>query len=318
MSGKLKILFMGTPDFAVYALKALVESGDYDISVITQPDKPKGRGYTLTPPEVKVYAESVGLSIYQPETLRGEEFAELLDKLSPDMIVVAAYGKILPENVIDYPKYGCINIHGSLLPEYRGAAPIQRAIIDGKKESGITIMYMNAGLDTGDMLNKTVIQIGENDNFEVLFDKLAEAGAELLLETVPKTVSGEIVPEKQDDSLATYAKKIEKNDCSVDFSLSAQSVHDLIRGLSPFPLGYAVKNGVMIKLITSRLSEKTSDMEAGSIVSVDGALTVVCGDGRCVDLTELLPAGKKRMSAVDYLRGNKTDVGDKFDIPEKN
>ncbi len=313
MSSKMKILFMGTPDFAVYALKALVESGSYEITVITQPDKPKGRGYTLTPPEVKVYAESVGLTVYQPETLRDESFEKLLGELAPDMIAVAAYGKILPESVINFPKYGCINVHGSLLPEYRGAAPIQRAIIEGKKQTGITIMYMNKGLDTGDMLAKTVIKIEDNDNFESLFDKLASAGAELLLETIPKIVSGDIIPEKQADSLATYAKKIEKSDCLVDFSLPAQSVHDLIRGLSPFPLGYAVKNGVMIKLIASRLSEKTSALPFGSIASVDGALTVVCGDGKCVDITELLTAGKKRMNAVDYLRGNKTAVGDRFD-----
>lgn len=170
----MKILFMGTPDFAVSSLSALYESGKYELTVITQPDKPKGRGYTLTPPEVKVYAEKHGLDVYQPTTLKDEAFSALLERLAPDMIVVAAYGKILPKSVIDYPKYGCINVHGSLLPEYRGAAPIQRAIIDGKNETGITVMYMNEGLDTGDMLKKAVVPIDENDNFETLFDKMAE------------------------------------------------------------------------------------------------------------------------------------------------
>ncbi len=307
-----KILFMGTPDFAVSSLRALYESGEYDIEVVTQPDKPKGRGYALTPPEVKVYALQKGLNVYQPTTLKDGSFDELLGKIAPDMIVVAAYGKILPKSVIDYPKYGCINVHGSLLPEYRGAAPIQRAIIDGKKESGITIMYMNEGLDTGDMLAKTVIRIDEDDNFETLFDKLSQAGAELLLQTVPKIISGDIEPQKQDDSLSTYAKKIEKADCAVNLALPAKKVHDLIRGLSPFPLAFGMRKGSPIKLISSKMSDMTSTLPAGSIVSLDEGITLVCGDGHCITLTELLPAGKKRMSALDYLRGNRLEAGQIF------
>lgn len=306
----MKILFMGTPDFAVSSLAALYESGKYELTVITQPDKPKGRGYTLTPPEVKVYAEKHGLDVYQPTTLKDEAFSALLERLAPDMIVVAAYGKILPKSVIDYPKYGCINVHGSLLPEYRGAAPIQRAIIDGKNETGITVMYMNEGLDTGDMLKKAVVPIDENDNFETLFDKMAEKGAELLLDTIPELVSGTVVPEKQDGALATYAKKIEKSDCLIDFSLPAKQVHDRIRGLSPFPLASVSFNGAVIKLVASRLSSVFFDNAPGTVVSADGKITVVCGDGLCIDIIEVLPAGKKRMNSADYLRGNKMKVGD--------
>ncbi|MBQ7125322.1 MAG: methionyl-tRNA formyltransferase [Clostridia bacterium] len=309
----MKILFMGTPDFAVCSLAALYDNGQYELTVITQPDKPKGRGYVLTPPEVKVYAEEHGLKVYQPNTLRDEAFFELLSEIDPDMIVVAAYGKILPKNVIDYPKYGCINVHGSLLPEYRGAAPIQRAIIDGKTETGVTIMYMNEGLDTGDMLKKASVQIKQDDNFETLFDKLASAGAELLVKTIPEIVSGAIVPEKQDDSLATYAKKIEKSDCIIDFSCSAKVVHNQIRGLSPFPLASANIGGLLIKPITSVISKEKSDKPFGTIVSLDGKITVSCGDGGCIDILELLPAGKKRMKAADFLRGSKLSVGDKFD-----
>lgn len=310
----MKILFMGTPDFAAASLAALCESGKYDITVVTQPDKPKGRGYTLTPPEVKVYALEHGLAVYQPATLRDEVFAALLSEIDPDMIVVAAYGKILPKNVIDYPKYGCINVHGSLLPEYRGAAPIQRAIIDGKTVTGITIMYMDEGLDTGDMLAKAEITIGENDDFETVFDKMAKCGAELLTKTLPDIFSGNVKPEKQDGSLATYAAKIEKNDCVIDFSLQAKRVHDLIRGLSPFPLATATIGGKMLKPVMSRMSGTASEALPGTVVSVDGKLTVACGDGKCIDITEVLPAGKRRMPAADYLRGAKIVAGDRFDV----
>lgn len=308
----MRILFMGTPDFAVSSLKALYESGEHQITVITQPDKPKGRGYTLTPPEVKVYAESVGLSVYQPATLRDEAFAALLRELDPEMIVVAAYGKILPKNVLDYPKYGCINVHGSLLPRYRGAAPIQRALIDGETETGVTIMYMAEGLDTGDMLYKTVVPITEDDNFETLFDKMAAAGAEALLKAIPSIADGTVVPEKQDDRLSTYAAKIEKADCVLDFSRPARQVHNRIRGLSPFPLSATVRGSTVLKLVRSRLSDRTESSEAGTLMADGGRLYVVCGDGRCLEILELLPAGKKRMSAADYLRGNRLSDGERL------
>lgn len=301
----MRILFMGTPDFAVASLKALFESGEHELAVVTQPDKPKGRGYTLTPPEVKVYAESVGLPVYQPDTLRDDAFAALLAELDPAMIVVAAYGKILPKNVLDYPAYGCINVHGSLLPKYRGAAPIQRALIDGETETGVTIMYMAEGLDTGDMLYKTVVPITDDDTFETLFDKMAAAGAEALMAAIPGIISGTLSPEKQEDSLSTYAAKIEKGDCRLDFSASAAAVHNRIRGLSPFPLASTVRGNTVLKFVKSRLTDRVSDKLCGSLLAEGGSLFVVCGDQACVEILELLPAGKKRMSAADYLRGNR-------------
>ena len=308
-----KILFMGTPGFAAVSLAALYESGEYAVTVVTQPDKPKGRGYAVTPSEVKVYALEHGLTVYQPATLRDEAFASLLAEIDPDMIVVAAYGKLLPKNVIDYPEYGCINVHGSLLPEYRGAAPVQRAIIDGRTVTGITIMYMAEGLDTGDMLEKAEVPIGENDDFGTVFGRLAVCGAELLLRTLPHIFDGSAKPEKQNGSLATYAKKIEKADCVLDFSMPAKKVHDLIRGLSPAPLASASLCGRMLKPVTSRLSDTVSGALPGTVVSADGKLTVVCGDGKCVDITEVLPAGKRRMPAADYLRGAKIKAGDRLD-----
>ncbi len=300
---------MGTPDFASASLEALINENKYDITVITQPDKPKGRGYVMTAPPVKSLALKHGIAVYQPETLRDGQFARLLEEINPDIAVVVAYGKLLPKNVLDYPRYGCINVHGSLLPKYRGAAPIQRAIIDGESRTGITVMYMNEGLDTGDMLAKTEVEITEDDNFETLFDKMAVEGARLLTQTLPRIISGEAVPEKQDDSLASYAKKIEKSDCLIDFSQSARDVHNRIRGLSPYPLGYTVRGGQPLKVVRSELTDTVSDKAAGTVVSVTDGITVVCGDGACIKITELLPAGKKRMSSADYLRGNKVYEG---------
>ena len=306
----MKILFMGTPDFAVNSFTALCREFSV-VGVITQPDKPKGRGYTLTPPPVKVEAEKLGIPVYQPETLKDGAIKELLDNLSPDLIAVVAYGKILPSYVLDYPKYGCINLHGSLLPKYRGAAPMQRAIIDGEKVTGVTTMYMAQGLDTGDMLEKVTVEIGENDNFEDIHDRLASVGAELLVSTVKKLEKGEIVPEKQDDTLSTYAAKIEKTDCVIDFSKSAQEIHDLIRGLSPIPLSFAYLNGKMLKIRSSLTIEKQGSFgKAGEVVSADSkGITVVCGDGKLI-ITEVVPEGKKPMSAVSFVNGRGVAVGD--------
>lgn len=308
----MKILFMGTPDFALFSLKALCESGENVVGVVTQPDKPKGRGYTLTPPPVKVYAESVGIPVYQPNTLKGDEFAELLSDIDPDMIAVAAYGKILPKNVLDYPKYGCLNVHGSLLPEYRGAAPMQRAIIDGKKQTGITIQCMDVGLDTGDMIVKRTVDILPNDNFEDVHDKLGAVGAEALLNAIDLVKRGEAIREKQDDALATYAAKIEKSDCLIDFSQPKQAVHDRIRGLSPVPLAFThTPDGKILKVIAAEISEKTCEnARAGEVVSVSGGvITVACGDG-CINILKALPEGKGRMSAADLINGRRVALGD--------
>lgn len=310
---KLRILFMGTPDFALFSLKSLYESDNEIIGVITQPDSPKGRGYTLTPPPVKVWALEKGLDVYQPETLRGEEFASFLEKLAPDMIVVTAYGKILPKNVLDYPKYGCINVHGSYLPKYRGAAPMQRAIIDGIAKTGVTIMRMDVGVDTGAMLSRKKIAILENDNFEDIHDKLGLAGAELLVETIELLKENKIKPIKQYNKYSNYAAKIEKSECLIDFSNSAKQVHDLIRGLSPIPLSFTyTPDGRLLKIVSSTLSSVEADGKgAGCVVSTDnGVITVACGDGKCVDIHSVLPEGKRRMPAADFVRGRGISTGD--------
>ena len=307
----MRILFMGTPDFALFSLRALVEAGENVIGVVTQPDKPKGRGYTLTPPPVKVYATEQGLPVYQPATLRGEDFSALLSELAPDLIVVVAFGKILPASVLDYPKYGCINVHGSLLPEYRGAAPMQRAIIDGKRETGITTMFMDVGLDTGDMLLVEKIEIAPNDNFETVHDKLGACGARVLLRTLDELRAGRLNRIRQDDALATYAAKIEKSDCVIDFSKPAQTVHDQIRGLSPIPLAFThTPDGKMLKVIASQISDTASSSVPGTVLSLTGGrITVACKEG-AVDLLTVLPEGKKRMSAADFINGRRIAVGD--------
>jgi methionyl-tRNA formyltransferase len=303
---------MGTPDFALFSLKKLYERGHEIAAVITQPDKPTGRGYVMTPPIVKRWALEKDLTVYQPKTLRDEEFASLLSEIDPELIVVVAFGKILPENVIKYPKYGCINVHGSLLPEYRGAAPMQRAIIDGKKTTGITTMYMDVGLDTGDMLLKTEVEILPDDNFESIHDKLGLAGADLLIETVKGLEEGSIVPEKQDDSLATYAKKIEKTDCLINFSEDANTVHNLIRGLSPIPLSFThTPDGKLLKVVRSEVvdAECENRAPAGTVTATDDAITVACGKGR-INLLTVVPEGKSRMSGADFIRGRKVSEGD--------
>ena len=308
----MKILFMGTPDFAIPTLKALFESGEEIVGVITQPDKPKGRGYTLTPPPVKVYALEKGLEVYQPSTLKDEEFANLLTKLDPELIVVVAFGKILPKNVLDHPKYGCINVHGSLLPKYRGAAPMQRAIIDGEKVTGVTIMYMAEGLDTGDMLYKSEVEIAEDDNFESIHDKLSLCGADALIETVKLIKNGKAKREAQNDALSTYAAKIEKSDCLLDFSKSAEELHNLIRGLSPIPLTFThTPDGKLLKVTSAHVVDRdsVSDKPVGSVVTLDGEITVVCGKGK-IALTGVLPEGKGRMSAAEFIRGRKINIGD--------
>lgn len=310
----MRILFMGTPDFALFSLKKLCETGEDEvIGVVTQTDKPKGRGYELMPPPVKVFAMENDLPVYQPKTLRGEEFAALLESLAPDMIVVVAYGKILPENVINYPKFGCINVHGSLLPKYRGAAPMQRAIIDGESVSGITTMFMDVGLDTGDMIMKSEIAIGENDNFEDIHDRLGESGAELLIETIRAIKNGTASRTPQNEAEMSYAAKIEKADCLIDFTKSAKNVHDLIRGLSPMPLAFThTPDGKLLKVIESRLCTETSQKAAGEVVSLDDGITVVCGDGNCISIKRVLPEGKGRMNASDFIRGRKIAVGDRL------
>lgn len=303
---------MGTPDFALFSLKALCEKGYDVVGVVTQPDKPKGRGYVLTPPPVKVYALEQGIPVYQPNSLRTEEFASLLSEIDPELIAVVAYGKILPKNVLNYPKYGCVNVHGSLLPKYRGASPMQSAIINGDKVTGITTMFMAEGLDTGDMLLKAECEIAENDNFEDIHDRLGLLGAELLCKTVDGLEAGTITPVPQDHSLATHTAKILKEDCEIDFSKDCDTVHDLVRGLSPIPLSFThTPDGKLLKVIKSEICERESEnAECGKVLSLDnGRIRVACARGS-VNILTVLPEGKGRMSAADFIRGRKINIGD--------
>ena len=309
---KMKILFMGTPDIAMECLAALYDAGEEIVAVVTQPDKPKGRGYVLTPPPVKVYAMERNIPVYQPTTLRDEAFAELLAEIDPELIAVVAYGKILPKNVLDYPKYGCINVHASLLPKYRGAAPIQRVIIDGEAVTGVTTMYMAEGLDTGDMLLKSYINIEENDNFETLHDKMASVGAKTLVDTVNAIKEGKLNPEPQNDAEANYAAKIEKSDCKIDFSVSAREVHNRIRGLSPIPLSFThTPDGKLLKVVAAKMGDKNKggNHTPGEVISLDGGIEVACGNGSVVLLT-VVPEGKGKMGAADFIRGRKVALGD--------
>ena len=308
----MKILFMGTPDFAVFTLKALVERGENVIGVVTQTDKPRGRGHEMQPTPVKVYAQEHGIPVYQSKTLRGEEFAAQLAEIDPELIIVVAYGKILPVNVLEYPKHGCINVHGSMLPAYRGAAPMQRAIMDGCTTTGITTMYMAEGLDTGDMLLKAELPILPEDNFETIHDSLGALGAQTMLDTLASLRAGTLAPQKQDDSLANYAEKIQKSDLLIDFTKDATTVHNYIRGTSPIPLSFThLPGGSLLKVYASRVydADKVHTAAPGTVVGLDGEILVACGKGT-VALTEVIPEGKKRMPAADYIRGRKLSIGD--------
>lgn len=308
----MKILFMGTPDFAVFSLRAMVEAGENVVGVVTQPDQPKGRGYVLTPPPAKVYAASRGIPVYQPETLRNGAFDETLREISPDLIVVTAYGKILPQSVLDFPPHGCVNVHASLLPAYRGAAPMQRAIMDGQTETGVTTMQMDAGLDTGDILLQGVVPIGEDDNLETIHDRMGEVGAAVLLQTIQAMKNGTLTRTPQDGSRSTYAAKIEKADCRVDFSKPAQQVHNQIRALSPVPLAFAkLPSGKLLKIVASEIAQKAGVVApAGTVVSLDGgAVTVACGVGS-IRINELIPEGKSRMNAAAFINGRNVQVGE--------
>lgn len=318
----LRILFMGTPDFAAVSLRALSEytarCGGRLIGVFTREDKPSGRGYKLTPPPVKVLAEELGLPVFQPKTLRTEEAMETLRALDPNIIIVIAYGRILPREVLDYPAHGCINVHGSLLPEYRGAAPMQRAMIDGKTVTGITTMYMNEGIDTGDMLLRREVPIGADDDFGVLHDRMAAAGADLLTETLDALCDGRLTRTPQTDEGASYAAKIEKADCRLDFERPAAELYDLIRGTSPAPLAWThTPDGKLLKIAAARLLQTPDahDAAPGTVTALDGrgegGITVACGKGSLI-FTRVLPEGKGRMSAAEFIRGRKINEGDRL------
>ncbi|MBE6795259.1 MAG: methionyl-tRNA formyltransferase [Ruminococcaceae bacterium] len=300
----MRILYMGTPDFAVEPLKALIEN-NYDVcGVVTQPDKPVGRKAVLTAPPVKVVAQDAGIRVYQPQTLKNGEGIEILKETNPDVVIVVAYGKILPKDFLDFPQYGCINIHGSLLPKYRGAAPIQRCVLDGEKYAGVTSMQMDVGLDTGDMLLKMQTEIGENETSGELFDRVAVMGAELLVKTLDALEKGELKPEKQNDAESNYAAMLDKTMSPVDWNKPAQIVHNQIRGLDPWPVALTYLDGKTLKLFSSELSKELNGGKAGEAKALKNGLAVFCGDGKAVVIKEVQFEGKKRMNAADFLRGH--------------
>ena len=307
----MKIMFMGTPEIAAGCLKRLIDDGKDVCAVVTREDKPRGRGNVMTPTAVKTLAIENGIAVYTPKTLRDEEFASLLSEIKPDLIVVVAYGKILPKNVIDFPKHGCINLHVSLLPKYRGAAPMQRAIMEGESETGVTVMYMNEGLDTGDIISVERFPIGECDDFETVHDKSMEIGSVLLSDTVDKIFEGKSTRTPQDDGLATYAAKIEKTDCKIDFSLSASVASARIRGVTPIPGAFAYLNGKMLKI--SKVSLTKGNGKPGEVIALDsvgeGSFTVAFSEG-ALKVCAVVPEGKGKMSAGDFIRGRKISIGD--------
>ena len=305
----MKVIFMGTPDFAVYSLKALLEEHEV-VAVVTQPDKPKGRGKKLQPTPVKELAMAHGIEVLQPVKVREAEVIEKLRGYDADLIAVTAFGQILPEDILNMPKYGCINVHGSLLPEYRGAAPMQRAIIDGKKVTGITTMYMAKGMDTGDMLLKTEVEILPTDNFADLHDKMAEAGARLLLETLRGLEAGTIQRIPQEEALATYAPMLYKETGHIDWTMEGQKIIDLMRGMYPGHGAYAMLEEAPLKMFWAEKEEKDYPAAAcGEIVEVTKKdFAVKCGDG-ILRIKEVQAQGGKKMAADAYLRGHGLETG---------
>lgn len=304
----MKIVYMGTPDFAVLPLKALIEDGHEISLVVTQPDKPKGRGHKMMPPPVKVCASEHGIPTYQPLSMKTDEAFEVLTKENADLFIVAAYGQILPQRILDIPKHGCVNIHASLLPKYRGAAPIQWCIINGETETGVTTMQMNAGLDTGDMLAKEVVEISESETGESLHDKLAEAGVSAIRKTVKQIEDGTLSPEKQDDSKSCYAPMIDKTTGILDFSKPAKELYNLIRGLNSYPYASTTYEGTPFKVIAAKTAPNTKGTP-GEILAVDATgLLVACGKD-ALSITDVQFAGKKKMPVSEYIKGNKLETG---------
>ncbi len=306
----MKILFMGTPDIAAVCLGRLIADGHNICAVVTGEDKPRGRGNIMTPTPTKALALEHGIPVYTPATLKGGAFDGELKEINPDLIIVVAYGKILPKSVLDYPRYGCVNAHVSLLPKYRGAAPMQRAIMAGDSETGVTLMYMDEGLDTGDIITAKKFPIGPLDDFETVHDRSAQIGGELLSELCGRIENG-VERTKQNDALATYAQKIEREDCKVDFTKSAKILDFEIRGVTPIPGAFAYLNGKMLKIASAEPIKANG--RAGEVIALDGtgegSITVACGEG-ALKIKKVKPEGKGMMSAGDFVRGRKINVGD--------
>ncbi len=304
----MNIVFMGTPDFAVKSLEAIIADGHNVQAVYTKADAPKGRKMVLTPSDVKVCALEYNLTVYTPSTFKDEAEVERLKALNPDLIVVVAYGKLLPKSVLDIPKYGCVNVHGSILPKWRGAAPIQWTVLSGDEYGGVTTMYMNEGLDTGDIILTRKVKIGENETSGELFDRLCVDGAELLSETIKQIEAGTAPRVPQNNDEATYASMLSKELSEIDFTKPNKEVHNKVRGLSPWPSAQSKLFGKRVKIIETRLSDKKG--EAGKVVSVN-PLTVACGEGS-VEIVTLQPEGKRAMASSDYLKGHPLEIGTVF------
>lgn len=301
----MRILFMGTPDFAVPSLEALIGAGHEITGVFTQPDKPKNRGMKLEESPVKKLALAHGTQVFQPGKMRDGEAMGIIRELQPELIAVVAYGKILPKDILDYPKYGCINIHGSLLPKYRGAAPIQWSVLNGDRVTGVTSMYMAEAMDAGDIIFTRETEILPEETSGELFDRLSVMGAELLCETIDAIENGTAERTPQNEDEATLAPMIDKSLCPIDWTKSAQEILNKIRGLDPWPVATAEFEGQRFKVFKAKkLSDATNGMEAGRIIPNKDGVEVVCGDGTLL-ITELQPPGKRRMNAADYLRGHR-------------
>ncbi|WP_026487203.1 methionyl-tRNA formyltransferase [Caldanaerobius polysaccharolyticus] len=306
----MKTVFMGTPDFAVPSLRVVAENTDLAL-VVTQPDRPQGRGHKLKPPPVKEEALRYGVKVVQPEKLKGnEEFLSLLKDIKPDLIVVVAYGKILRKEVLDIPRYGCINVHASLLPKYRGAAPINWAIINGEKHTGITTMYMDTGLDTGDIILQEVVDIGENDTAGSLHDRLKDVGAKVLCDTLRLIEQGKAVRVPQDDNSSTYAPALDKDTGRIDWTKRAVDIVNLIRGTNPWPGAYTRYGGQVLKIWRAQVVQCSKEGKPGEVMMADEkkGFIVRCGEG-CVSIQELQAPNSRRMSYMEYLRGHRVEEG---------
>ncbi len=305
----MRIAFMGTPDFSVSCLKALVESEHEIVGVFCQPDKPVGRKQILTAPDVKVEALRHNLTVYQPVSLKNGKGVEILKEINPDLVVVVAYGKILPKDFLDFPKYGCINVHASILPKYRGASPIHYAVLNGDEVTGVTVQQMDEGDDAGDILNIITCKIGINDTTEYMYEVLAPLGAKAMLETIDMIENGTLNPVEQIESEATHVGLLSKNMSKIDWSCSAFEIHNKIRGLYSWPGASAIFDGKTLKIHKSVLSDKSGNNIPGCIVSAGEVVTVCCGDNKCIDILELQPEGKKRMDARSFVNGYRVEKG---------
>ena len=296
---------MGTPDFAVASLRALCAAGHEIAAVVTKPDMPKNRGMKLMPSPVKKAALELGLPVYTPEKIKSAETAELLASFGADVFAVVAFGRLLPKHILDMPRLGCVNVHGSLLPKYRGSAPVQWTVLNGEKTAGVTTMLLDEGMDTGAMLLSESVEVGEYESFGSLYARLADVGAELLVRTLAGLEDGSVVPTPQDEALASYAPPVTKDMCPVDWEKSTVDIINKIRGLDPAPAANADIAGVRFKLFGARPTGRRSDLPAGSVAGTDKqGIEVVCGGGETLVITELQAPGGKRMKAADYLRGH--------------